>query len=88
MSYGVPVPGTRRSPGPAAGITPGTPAARAGLAPGDVIVAIGGYAITSAMSLRPVLDAYHPGDTASLHWADQGGQAYTATIVFAAGPAG
>ena len=29
-----------------------------------------------------------PGDTASLHWVDQAGQAHTATIVFAAGPAG
>ena len=33
------------------------------------------------------MDAYHPGDTASLHWVDQAGQAHTATIVFAAGPA-
>jgi S1-C subfamily serine protease len=63
-------------------------AARAGLVPGDVIVSIAGHAVTSAMSLRSVLDAYHPGDMASLHWADQAGQAHTATIVFTAGPAG
>jgi len=56
--------------------------------PGDVIVSIGGHAITSAMSLRSVMDAYHPGGKASLHWVDQAGQAHTATIVFTAGPAG
>jgi len=56
--------------------------------PGDVIVSIGGHAVTSAMSLRSVMGAYHPGDTARLSWVDQGGQAHTATIVFTAGPAG
>ena len=56
--------------------------------PGDVIVSIGGHAITSAMSLRSVMDAYLPGGKASLHWVDQVGQAHTATIVFTAGPAG
>jgi S1-C subfamily serine protease len=89
VSYPVLVPGNPASAGAGiAGITPGTPAARAGLVPGDVITSIGGHAVTSAMSLRSVLNAYHPGDTASLHWADQGGQAHTATIVFAAGPVG
>ena len=89
VSYPVPVPGNPASSGVgAAGITPGTPAARAGLEPGDVIVSIGGHAVTSAMSLRSVMNAYHPGDTASLHWVDQAGQAHAATIVFAAGPAG
>ncbi len=71
-----------------AGITPGTPAAGSGLVPGDVIVSIGGHAVTSAMSLRSVMDANHPGDRASLSWVDQDGQAHRATIVFTAGPAG
>jgi len=89
VPYGVEVPGNPASAGAGvAGITPGTPAARAGLVPGDVIVSIGGHAVTSAMSLRSVVDAYHPGDTAGLYWVDQGGQAHTATIVFAAGSAG
>ena len=88
VPYGVEVPGNPASAGAGvAGITPGTPAARAGLVPGDVIVSIGGHAVTSAMSLRSVMDAYHPGGTASLHWVDQAGHAHTATIVFAAGPA-
>jgi len=89
VPYGVAVPGNPASAGAGvAGITPGAPAARAGLAPGDVIVSIGGHAVTSAMSLRSVINAYHPGETASLHWIDQAGQAHAATIVFTAGPAG
>jgi S1-C subfamily serine protease len=89
VSYSVPVPGDPAIAGAGvAGITPGTPAASAGLAPGDVITSIGGQAVTSAMSVRSVMDAYHPGDTASLHWVDQDGQAHTATVVLAAGPVG
>jgi S1-C subfamily serine protease len=89
VSYGVPVPGNPASAGAGvAGITPGTPAAWAGLVPGDVITSIGGHTVTSAMSVRSVLSAYHPGDTASLHWVDQADHTHTAAIVFAAGPAG
>jgi len=89
VSYGVQVPGYPAIAGVGvAGITAGTPAARAGLVPGDVITSIGGHAVTSAMSLRSVLAAYHPGDRAGLHLVDEVGQAHAATIVFAAGPAG
>jgi len=89
VSYSVSVPGNPAiAGGGVAGITPGTPAAGAGLVAGDVITSIDGRAVTSAMSVRSVMDAYHPGDTASLRWVDQDGQAHTATIVFAAGPAG
>ena len=89
VSYGVQVPGNPASAGAGVvGVTAGTPTADAGLMPGDVIVSIGGHAITSAMSLRSVMDAYLPGGKASLHWVDQAGQAHTATIVFTAGPAG
>jgi S1-C subfamily serine protease len=89
VRYGVPVPGHPARPGAGvAGVAPGTPAARAGLVPGDVITSIGGHAVTSAMSLRSVMNAYHPGDRASLRWVDQAGQAHAAAIVLAAGPAG
>ena len=80
VSYGVLVPGNPAIA--SAGV------AGPGLVPGDVIVSIGGHAVTSAMSLRSVMDAYHPGDTTSLHWVDQDGQAHTAAIVFTSGPAG
>ncbi len=89
VSYSVPVPGNPASTGAGVvGISAGAPAAKAGLVPGDVIVSIGGHAVTSAMSLRSVIDAYHPGDTASLRWVDLTGQVHTSTIVFAAGPVG
>jgi len=64
-----------------------TPAAVAGLAPGDVIVSLGGHAVTSA-GLRSVIDAYHPGNKTGVVWADLAGQTHAATVVFATGPAG
>ena len=87
MSCGVQVPNPASAGARVVGVTAGTPTAGAGLMPGDVIVSTGGHAITSAMSLRSVMDAYHPGGKASPHWVDQAGQAHTATIVFTAGPA-
>lgn len=88
-SYGVPI-GTNpaRTGAGVVAVTAGGPAAAAGLVAGDVIVAIGGHAVTSAMSLRSVLDGYHPGSKAVLSWVDQTSQAHAATIVFTAGPAG
>jgi len=89
VSSGVQVPGSPAIAGAGvAGIIPGTAAAGAGLKPGDVIVSIGGHAVTSAMSLRSVMDAYHPGDAASVSWVDQAGHARGAAVVFTAGPAG
>ena len=89
LSYGVPVPGQPASTG--AGVvevTAGTPAAAAGLAPGDVIVSLGGHAVTSAAGLRSAIDAYHPGNKTSVAWADLAGHTHTAAVVFATGPAG
>jgi len=58
------------------------------MAPGDVIVSLGGHAVTSAAGLRSVIDAYHPGNKTSVVWAGLTGQAYTATVVLATGPVG
>jgi len=89
VSYGVPVPGRPALLGAGVvGITAGSPAAAAGLAPGAVIVSVGGHAVTSATSLRSVMDAYHPGGKAVLRWVDQTGQEYAAAVVFTVGPAG
>ncbi len=89
VSYGVQVPGNPAIAGAGVvAVTSGSAAVRAGLEPGDVIVSVGGHAVTSALSLRSAMDAYHPGNTASLRWVDQAGQAHTAAIVFASGPAG
>ena len=89
MSYGILIADNpARTGAGVVGITAGSPAAAAGLLPGDVIVSVGGHAVTSAASLRSVLDAYHPGGRAVLRFVDQAGQAHAATIVFTAGPAG
>lgn len=66
---------------------PGTPAAKAGIAAGDVIVSVNGDAVTSASSLSTVMRRYHAGDKVSLTWVDTSGQRHTATITLAAGPA-
>ncbi len=89
VPYGVPAPGQPASTG--AGVvevTAGTPAAAAGLAPGDVIVSLGGHAVTSAAGLRSVIDAYHPGNKTSVVRAGLAGQTHTAAVVLATGPAG
>jgi len=66
---------------------PGTPAARAGLAAGDVIVSVNGQAVSSANSLNTIMRRYHPADKVSLTWVDTNGQRHSATITLAAGPA-
>jgi S1-C subfamily serine protease len=66
---------------------PGTPAAKAGLAPGDVITGVNGQAVTSASSLSTIMSRYRAGSTVSLAWVDTKGQHHTASITLAAGPA-
>ncbi|MDP9226224.1 MAG: trypsin-like peptidase domain-containing protein [Actinomycetota bacterium] len=46
-----------------AGVIPGSPAASAGIKAGDVIVAVGGHAITSATGLTTQLTHLRPGQT-------------------------
>ena len=67
--------------------TPGTPAATAGLAGGDVITSVAGHAVGSGTSIQQVLERYHPGDKVSIAWTDAYGQSHTATVTLAAGPA-
>ena len=67
---------------------PGLPAANAGLEAGDVIVSINGHAVTSPSGIQTLLEPCHPGDRASVAWQDLSGQAHTAIVVLATGPAG
>ena len=66
---------------------PGTPAARAGIAGGDVIVAAGGHLVSSPSGLQSALERFHPGNRVSISWTDQSGQTHSATLVLANGPA-
>lgn len=70
------------------GIVPGTPAERAGLTAGDIIVSVNGHAVDSATTLTTLMDRYHPGDRLRVEWMDSSGQTHTATVTAATGPVG
>jgi S1-C subfamily serine protease len=65
----------------------GTPAQSLGLRDGDVITAIDGSPIVSAVELRQALTRYRPGDRVSLRWTDPGGHSHTVRVTLAAGAA-
>ena len=69
-----------------AGVLPGTPAAQAGLAKGDVITTFAGTAITSATALTSVINGYHPGDNVKVTWVNASGQSQSASVTMANGP--
>ena len=69
-----------------ADVRPGSPAASAGLAAGDVISSVDGTAISSLSSLRTVLFQHHPGDNVTVVYTDAFGTAVTATVTLTSGP--
>ena len=69
------------------GALAGYPAAKLGLAQGDVITAVNGQAVASATALTDLLSAHHPGDSVQVQWTDPSGQAHTGTVKLAGGPA-
>jgi S1-C subfamily serine protease len=72
--------------GPAAGVVSGSPAAAAGLTAGDVIIELGGNAVTSKASLVLLLQGDRGGQSVSLVWLDTAGDRHQATVVLAAAP--
>ena len=66
---------------------PGTPAARAGVSAGSVITSAAGHRVTSPDDLQTALGTHHPGDSITNGWTDASGQAHTATVTLANGPA-
>ena len=68
-------------------VVPGTPAAAAGLAAGDVITSFNGKPITSVADLSTAIHADKPGQAAVFGWVDAGGNAHSASITLASGPA-
>jgi S1-C subfamily serine protease len=71
---------------PVASVKAGSPAARAGLEPGDVIVALNGNPVPTYSKLVTRLLRWHPGDTARIAWVDELGSRSTATVTLASGP--
>ena len=69
------------------GALSGSPAASAGLTEGDTITSVAGQSVSSATDISQILVKYHPGDKISVNWVDQNGQAQTATVTLASGPA-
>jgi len=70
-----------------AGTVANSPAAKAGLAAGDVITAVGGTPVSSADDLTTVMTGHHPGDKVQVTWTDASGQSHSATVTLATGPA-
>ena len=67
---------------------PGTPARQAGILSGDIITAVDGIPVNSAVDLSNIMDQRRPGDTIVLSWVDRGGNPRSAPVVLAKGPVG
>jgi len=67
-------------------VEPDSPAAKAGLEPGDTITAVDGHAVSSVNDIIAALDAHHPGDSVSVTWVDTSGQRHGASVKLVAGP--
>ena len=68
------------------GVTPGSPAEKAGLRYGDVITALNAQSITSPTQLVNKLLAISPGTKVTLDWDDQFGTAHHTVVQVASGP--
>jgi S1-C subfamily serine protease len=66
----------------------GSPAAQAGIVPGDVITGFDGNAVTSDTALTDLLDQHYPGDTVMVGWLDLYGQLHQAAVALVPGPVG
>lgn len=68
------------------GVQPGSPAANAGIAAGDVITSINGQPVSNPSQLRSALTGKHPGDGVAVGWSDASGATHSATVHLQAGP--
>ncbi len=64
------------------GVSPGGPAAKAGLQQGDILLAINGLAVTDGASIQTILCQLAPGDRVQLVIC-RGSQRYTASVTLA-----
>ncbi|GAB3924595.1 hypothetical protein GCM10011575_03840 [Microlunatus endophyticus] len=64
----------------------GTPAAKAGLAAGDVITRLGSTTIGSADDLTTALKNYKPGQQVTIGWTDADGQQHTTSVTLGSSP--
>jgi S1-C subfamily serine protease len=69
------------------GVVANGPAARAGIAAGDVVTAVNGHSVTSASSLKSTLSGAKPGQQVTVTWTDPAGSSHSATVTLITGPA-
>jgi S1-C subfamily serine protease len=67
-------------------VVPGSPAAAAGLAPGDLITSFGGQTVSSPTGLTTMVVTERPGVSISATYIDQEGATQTANVALASGP--
>ena len=67
-------------------VVQGSPAAKAGIAAGDVITALGGRAVASQNAVVSLLLQRRPGDRIAVTWIDEATGSHTATVTLAGGP--
>jgi S1-C subfamily serine protease len=71
---------------PVSSVLAHSPAAKAGLASGDLVVALDGHDVGSSTALVKLLLLRHPGQKAKVTWVDPTGTTHSATITLASGP--
>jgi len=69
-----------------ASVVPGSPADTSGLAAGDLIIAVGGKAVTSPTSLQSIVLGRKPGTQIQITYSDTSGTTQTASATLASGP--
>lgn len=69
-----------------ASVVPGSPADTSGLAAGDLIIAVGGRAVTSPTSLQSIVLDRKPGTQIQITYIDTSGTTRTASATLASGP--
>ena len=52
-----------------------------------MITSVDGHSVSSPSALQAALEQHHPGDKVTIGWTDQAGQAQSATVTLANGPA-
>jgi putative serine protease PepD len=68
-----------------AGAQPNTPAGKAGLKKGDVVIAVGGTTVASGDDLSRAIDAHKPGDKVTITY-QRGGSEHTVSLTLATRP--
>jgi S1-C subfamily serine protease len=67
-------------------VVPGSPAAAAGIKPGDVIISIGGKRVTGAAGINSAVLAHKPGQIVTVVYTDETGARRTVRVRLATGP--